>query len=571
MAEGRENPPSGRLRLGDELLRRGLINADQLRIALSEQKRLAKQLGEILIELGFIEPSLLANVLGSMFGEESISLQGLLPQKEALELVPKHIAQRHTVFPVKWDAEKGELVVAMADTHDVIATDQITALLDGKARPVWRLAARTEILDAIERCYGYEFSIDGILRELETGTIDPAEIARLGGSYAHPIVRLVSGLLTEATLMRASDIHFEPEGAFLRIRYRVDGVLHQVRALHINVWPGMLVRLKVLAGMDIAETRAPQDGRISASIAGRNVDFRAATQPTIHGENFVLRILDRAENVRTLDELDFTPAQRALIDRMLARPEGILLVTGPTGSGKTTTLYSFLAHLSTPEVNIMTLEDPVEYPFSLIRQTQIGEAAKIDFAAGIRSLMRQDPDIILVGEIRDHETAEMAFRAAMTGHQVLSTLHTNSALRSISRLIDLGIHRDVMAGNIIGIIAQRLVRRLCPACRQPVPVDASTARMYESAGLEVPEVLYQPVGCPQCRNGYRGRMALVEIVRFTRELDDLIIEKSPLGKLEAVARSQGFEPIAIDALRRVASGLTSLEEAGRVIDLTHLG
>ncbi|MFN6960643.1 MAG: GspE/PulE family protein [Rhodocyclaceae bacterium] len=558
-------------RLGEALIRRGLISADQLDIALSEQKRLGKPLGEILIEMGFIAADQLTAVLAESFGEQAISLAQLLPQQEALDLLPKPVALRYAAFPVEYDAASRRLTVAIADTHDVVAIDHISAILAGKAQPEWRLAPRVEILAAIERFYGYELSIDGILRELETGETNPGEILGMQQSYAHPVVRLVSAFLTDAVREKASDIHFEPEDRFLRIRYRIDGVLHEIRALHANVWPGMLVRLKVLSGMDIAETRAPQDGHLNVSIMGRSIDFRAATHPTVHGENFVVRILDRAQSVTSIDALGLSAEQRALVDLLLARPEGILLVTGPTGSGKTTTLYSFLARLSTPEINIMTLEDPVEYRMPLVRQTQVGEAAKIDFAAGIRSLLRQDPNVILVGEIRDQATAEMAFRAAMTGHQVLSTLHTNSALGAIPRLRDLGIHREVMAGNIIGVIAQRLVRRLCQTCRRPIPVDDRLRRLFEGAGIPVPERVYQATGCSNCRQGYRGRMAVMEIVRFTRTLDDLLAEGAPLGKIGAAARAAGFQPIMVDALRRVAEGATSLAEASRVIDLTASG
>ncbi len=281
----------------------------------------------------------------------------------------------------------------------------------------------------------------------------------------------MDALLTDAVKRDASDIHFEPELSFLRIRYRVDGILRQIRALHKSYWAAMAVRLKVIAGMNIAETRAPQDGRITLNISGRQIDFRVAAQPTIHGENIVLRILDRQKSIVPLDNIGLDETQLDQLKLMIARPEGIILVTGPTGSGKTTTLYSMLNHINEEGVNIMTLEDPVEYPMAMIRQTSVAEAAKLDFANGIRSMMRQDPDVILVGEIRDGDTAEMAFRAAMTGHQVYSTLHTNSAIGSIPRLLDIGVLPDIMAGNIIGVVAQRLVRRLCVHCRRPYAAE----------------------------------------------------------------------------------------------------
>jgi type II secretory ATPase GspE/PulE/Tfp pilus assembly ATPase PilB-like protein len=352
------------------------------------------------------------------------------------------------------------------------------------------------------------------------------------------------------------------------VRYRVDGVLQQVSTLHKKFWPAMVVRLKVMSGMDITETRAPQDGRISLALGGRSVDFRVAAQPTIHGENLVLRILDRRSGVVPLDDLGLPEDQLTLLKMLMARPEGVILVTGPTGSGKTTTLYSILNYRNDESVNIMTLEDPVEYPFPMIRQTSLGEAVKLDFAGGIRSLMRQDPDIILVGEVRDEATAEMAFRAAMTGHQVYTTLHTNSALGAIPRLLDIGLKPGILAGNIIGIIAQRLVRRLCPHCRAPHEPSAIERRLLGVAEGE-PLSVFQARGCDRCgQTGYRGRMALLEIVRFDRELDYALAEGRSLGELREIALAKGFRPLADDGIRRVLAGDTSLEEIARVVDLT---
>ena len=320
------------------------------------------------------------------------------------------------------------------------------------------------------------------------------------------MVRLVNALLVDAVKRGASDIHFEPEYAFLRIRYRIDGVLETVRSLHKTYMPGITVRVKVVSDMNIAETRAPQDGRLSLTLNGRPVDFRVSTQPTIYGENIVLRVLDREKSIISLDRMNLAKDTLDKLDLMLARPEGILIVTGPTGSGKTTTLYSLLAQVNDETVNIMTLEDPVEYPLTLMRQTSVNEVARMDFANGIRSIMRQDPDIILVGEVRDKETAEMAFRAAMTGHQVFTTLHTNSALGAFPRLLDIGIQPDIMAGNIIGVIAQRLVRVLCPHCKEAyAPTREERMLLGDVAGQKLSYV-YRPVGCKQCDNkGYKGR------------------------------------------------------------------
>ena len=554
------------LRLGDQLLSLGLISQDQLRIALQEQSNTAKPLGEALLALGFITEDAMRSALAQKLGERAISLKGIVGDARALSLIPKALAKRHLLFPVS--LENDELLVASADPNDIVAADQINTLLAGGPRVRWALASSAEILPAIEQFYGHELSIDGILHELETGALDAASLSLASEGYRHPVVRLVDSLLVDATLRGASDLHFEPEPQFLRIRYRIDGVLHHVRSLHTRYWSAMIVRLKVIAGMNIAETRCAQDGRISLSISGRQVDFRASVQPTIHGENFVLRILDRLRCVVTLDALGFGVQQLMTLQLMLSRPEGILLVTGPTGSGKTTTLYSILGQLNQESVNIMTLEDPVEYPMPLIRQTSLSEAVKMDFAEGIRSMMRQDPDIILVGEIRDHDTAEMAFRAAMTGHQVFSTLHTNSAVRSIPRLLDLGIAPDVLAGNVIGIMAQRLVRTLCPHCKLAHSPSEAEARLLGLAADAAPR-LYRPVGCPLCGfHGYKGRMSILELLKFDADLDELVTQRASLKTMTEHVRAHGFVSLAEDGLRRVREGLTTIDEIARVVDLT---
>jgi type II secretory ATPase GspE/PulE/Tfp pilus assembly ATPase PilB-like protein len=382
------------------------------------------------------------------------------------------------------------------------------------------------------------------------------------------VVRLVDALLNDAAKRNASDIHFEPEQGFLRIRYRIDGVLRQIRSLHKNYWAAMVVRLKVMSGMNIAETRAPQDGRISLLLSGHQVDFRVSSQPTTHGENMVLRILDRDKGIVPLEDLGLHADDLKILKLMLARPEGIILVTGPTGSGKTTTLYSILNYINTEGINIMTLEDPVEYPMAMIRQTSVNEVVKLDFASGIRSMMRQDPDVILVGEIRDQETAEMAFRAAMTGHQVYSTLHTNSSIGAVPRLMDLGVLPDIMAGNIIGVIAQRLMRRLCPHCKSPSTPDTMTRKLL---GMDEDDTrpVFHAVGCARCDNiGYRGRVAIMELFKLDPEIDELIARRATGREIRSAAAAKGFRSLAEDAVSRVLLGQTSLEEISRVVDLT---
>ena len=554
--------------LGQVLIAKGILSEDQLRIALLEQQKSNQPLGKLLVSLGFVSEATLRDALSESQGKQSIDLANAIIDPSALTLVPHALAKRHHLLPLDYDAEHCRLTVALADVNDLVALDKIRSRSTAAIEINTLLAGETEIDRAIDQAYGYELSIDGILQEIETGEIDFRAMQSSADEYAQPVVRLIDAILTDAVKRESSDIHFEPETGFLRIRYRIDGMLRQVRSLHQSYWAAMAVRIKVMSGMNIAETRAPQDGRISLNMRGRQIDFRASAQPTIHGENIVLRILDRQKGLVPLAGLGLTEAQLSELKRMIARPEGIILVTGPTGSGKTTTLYSVLNHINSEGVNIMTLEDPVEYPMALVRQTSIAEAAKLDFANGIRSMMRQDPDVILVGEIRDAETADMALRAAMTGHQVYSTLHTNSSIGAIPRLLDIGILPDIMAGNIIGIVAQRLVRRLCPRCKTPYQATANEARLLGAADAPRP-TLFRPSGCAHCEfQGYRGRLAIMEILRVNADLDELIARRSTAREIRQLAERQGFIALADDGLRRVLDGSTSLAELGRVVDLT---
>ena len=558
-----------KLPLGKLLVEKGVISEDQLRIALLEQKRTGNQLGKLFITLGFVTEATVREALSESLHQQSADLSRMVVDAAALKLVSKDVAKRYRVFPLELNKLQGSLMLAMADTNNIVALDQIRAMLgkDVSVNPM--LAGESEITRAIDQYYGFELSIDGILHEIETGEVDYQSLKSISDEYSQPLVRLVDSLLADAVQHGASDIHFEPEQFFLRIRYRIDGVLHQIRSLHKTYWAAMAVRLKVMSGMNIAESRAPQDGRISISFSGRQIDFRVAAQPTSHGENFVLRILDRQKGIVPLDNLGLSEDALTLLKIMLGRPEGIILVTGPTGSGKTTTLYSILSHINTESVNIMTLEDPVEYPMNMIRQTSVNEAAKMDFASGIRSMMRQDPDIILVGEIRDKDTAEMAFRAAMTGHQVYSTLHTNSAVGAIPRLQDIGILPDIMAGNIIGVIAQRLIRRLCTLCKQPVESDPLENRLLGLAEESPNVTIYRASGCEHCGyQGYKGRVAIMELLKVDAELDELISRRASSREFKSTALAKGFRTLADDGVRRVLDGSTSLEEVLRVVDLT---
>lgn len=561
--------PKKNRRLGEILVDKGVTTPDQIEIALTEQKKSKDPLGKILVRLGFATEAIIRDVIGGVIGQESVDLNRAVADSEAVGMIPKDMARRLRALPVNFDASRGQLTVAMVDIFNVVALDQLSAHLAGSAEIIPVLAGEVEIEKAIDQFYGFELSVDGILNEIETGEIDYKSLDAETDEYSQPVVRLVNALLSDAVKRGASDIHFEPEEGFLRFRYRIDGVLRQIRSLHKNYWSVIAVRLKVMAGLDIAETRAPQDGRISLSLSGRAVDFRVSTLPTVYGENIVLRILDRQKGIVPLDQLDMHDDEKTMLKLMVARPEGIILVTGPTGSGKTTTLYSILSYLNTESVNIMTLEDPVEYPMTMIRQTSANETSRLDFASGIRSLMRQDPDIILVGEIRDEDTATMALRAAMTGHQVFSTLHTNSALGAIPRLLDIGVKPDILAGNIIGVVAQRLIRRLCDSCKEPYQLGDLERSLLGLKGTDRQQNIFRAKGCVTCENqGYKGRIALMEILRFDSDMDELVARRGTQKELLRMSLSKGFKPLVDAAADRVRDGSTSLDEVSRVVDLT---
>jgi type II secretory ATPase GspE/PulE/Tfp pilus assembly ATPase PilB-like protein len=562
--------PRKKMRLGELLLQQGLITPDQLRIALTEQKNQKMPIGRLLVRLGFVTEAVIRDTMARTIGQESIDLEQVVVDAEALRHVPQEFARRHRLLPIAFDTLSRTLVVALSDIYNVVAIDQLRATLPADTQIRTVLAGEAQLEEHIDHFYGYELSVDGILREIETGELDWQSLSAVGDEYTQPIVRLVGALLVDAVKRGASDIHFEPEAAFLRIRYRIDGVLEQVRSLHKNYWPGIAVRLKVVSGMNIAETRAPQDGRLSLNLTGRPVDFRVSSHPTIYGENIVLRILDREKSIISLDQMKLPRPVLARLNLMLARPEGILIITGPTGSGKTTTLYSLLSQVNHEGVNIMTLEDPVEYPVALMRQTSVAEAAKLDFANGIRSIMRQDPDIVLVGEVRDRETAEMALRAAMTGHQVFTTLHTNSAIGAFPRLFDIGILPDILAGNVIGVIAQRLVRLLCTHCRieyRPSLEEKHILGLPPESGATIWR--QRDGGCSHCNHrGYRGRAAIMELLHMDPDLDELVARRATGRELRRMAMEKGFRSLAEEGVARVLDGSTSIAEVSRSVDLT---
>ena len=559
------------LPLGEALMEKGALSEDQLRIALHEQGSSGDPLGKVLVRLGFVTEATIRDILSAGGDAQVVDLRKINVDPEVLERIPQDVAKNYNIFPIKCDEERKVLTIAVANPNDLMLADQVRAFMGGEYEVEYMVSEESEIARAVDEYYGLELSIEGILHEIETGEAAPN---LQGESTSNPTVRLVNAFMTDAVKRGASDIHFEPEESFLRVRYRIDGVLRQIRSLHRSYWNGMSVRLKVMSEMNIAESRMPQDGRISFTLYGRIVDFRVACQPCTHGENFVLRILDQQRNISKIDNLGLSDRGLEMLRLMMSRPHGILMVTGPTGSGKTTTLYSIIQHLNREGVNIMTLEDPVEYPLPMIRQSAVSDTSKMDWAAGVKSMLRQDPDIILVGEVRENETAELVFRAAMTGHLVLTTLHTNSAISTLPRLTDMGVLPDILATNISGVVAQRLSRRLCPQCRTRKETVTDDERrilshFYSDEDIAKMELMDAP-GCNACEHqGYRGRFAVIEILRVNEELDELISNRATSKELRQAALDNGcYYSMAESGLEKVAMGLTTIAELGRVVDLT---
>jgi general secretion pathway protein E/type IV pilus assembly protein PilB len=555
--------------LGGLLLERKLISKDQLEVALKHQRNSEKRedLGVILVNMGFITETALASVLSEQSGIETFDFRGAALDPILIRKIPKDIAARDKIIPI--ELTKNELKIATTDIYNIIAFDQIRRYFPKNTviKPVY--AHEIQIVDAISQYYEYEMSVDGILREIEAMYANSQIISGEDDSYINPTVRLVDSILYDAIKLGASDLHFEPENDFVRLRYRIDGKLRQILTFHKDYWPPIVVRLKIMSGMNIAENRNPQDGRISYPVMGRIVDFRVATQPTIHGENLVARVLDRNKSLIKLDELGMSEHNLSIIKKLIRRPEGVIIVTGPTGSGKTTTLYSILSHINSMEINIMTLEEPVEYQISLIRQSGVKEGSGLSFAEGIRSMMRQDPDIIFVGEVRDFDTAQMAVRAAMTGHQVFTTLHTNDAIGSIPRLMDLGLPGGILAGSIIGCIAQRLARRLCKFCKEEYYPNEEECRILGAEFIGNPPKLYKHKGCDECFNtGYRGRIAIHEILSITEEIDDIISRSGSRKEIYNAACANGFISMVDDGIKKVLAGITDLEELIDTVNMT---
>ena len=543
---------AGRLRLGEQLLQAGRINRLQLEAALAEQSRRGVRLGEALVSLGFLTPEELAEALAEEAGTRCVRLDEVEPEAQALARVPHALAERLRALPLRVDETRGEMEVALADPADVVAVDTLERETGLHVRVL--VAPEDDITTAIERFYAQRIRIEDTIRELMEGGA-PAD------GETSPMILLANQLLIQAANARATDLHIEPGENIVRVRMRVDGVLQKLALIPKPLHAGLVARFKVMAGMDVAEKRAPQDGRIRFRLGRRRLDLRVSTLPAQHGESVVIRILDARPQTLDLDKLSMSAHNRKRFEKMLAHPHGVILVTGPTGSGKTTTLYAALARMDLEQKSAFTLEDPIEYELARVRQVQVRPEVGLTFAAGLRALLRQDPDIILLGEMRDEETAQLAMRAALTGHLVLSTLHTNDAAGAVPRLLDMGLPGWLIAAALVGVVAQRLVRRLCPHCREEDPLaEQRLAALGLQAHARRPR-LWRARGCPRCRDtGFSGRIAIHETLPVSEAMQAAIVRGASVNELRRLARRESMRPLFLDGLTKALVGETTLDE-----------
>jgi type IV pilus assembly protein PilB len=552
--------------LGDVLVQEGLVTEEQLSRAAEEQERAGKSLGRVLVDLGILkEPDLVA-ALARQVGLEFVDLSEHAIDPAAASLVSEQMARRYRALPIGF--EDGGLVVAMSDPANVFALDDIRTMTGMEVKPV--VATATDVDAAIRRYGQFEQAAEDIVSEATSSAdTDTRELDALTSAVEEaPIVRLVNLLITQGVADRASDIHIEPTEKDVRIRYRIDGVLHEVMRSPKNIHLGLISRLKVMADINIAERRLPQDGRVGLVVGGKAVDLRVATLPTVYGEKIVIRILDKSSVLLRLDELGFLRGPYERYEEAFRKPYGTILVTGPTGSGKSTTLYATLNIINTVDRNIITVEDPVEYRLAGISQMQVNLKAGLTFSNALRSILRADPDVVLIGEIRDRETALIATEAALTGHLVLSTLHTNDAASAITRLIEMQVEPYLVASALDCVVAQRLARHLCGKCKEPYePTEPELlAAGYAEDALGDIENLYRPVGCAHCgKTGYRGRLGLYEVMPITEDIERLTVENRASEEMRRLAIEQGMVTLREDGLVKARLGQTSLEEIFRVV------
>ncbi len=548
--------PQKKIELEQILVERGILTSEQLESAKKEAEETGKSLKDVLIESGFISKEHMPLLLSIELGVKAVDLSNVIVEPEVANLIPESVVRKFKVLPLF--REGNNLTVAMADPTDIRIIDELHRETGLMIEPV--LASEMEIVRAIDQTYGTADTIYEIVKSIDERKILSAKDA---GEEA-PIVKLTNLIIVQAIRDRASDIHIEPEEKMVRVRYRIDGVLHRVLSLPKFLQMPITSRIKIMSDLDIAERRLPQDGRIKMEVGNKSVDLRVSLQPTLHGENIVMRILDKSSIMIGIENLGFSERDLNTFLELIHRPYGMILVTGPTGSGKTTTLYSALNRLNTEDRNIMTMEDPIEYQLPLVRQTQVNPQIGLTFAAGLRAILRQDPDIVMVGEIRDLETAEIAVHAALTGHLVFSTLHTNDAPSAFTRLIDMGVEPFLVSSSVIGVIAQRLVRVICENCKEAYkPTPASIKELGLPPNKEIK--LYHGKGCSLCKGtGYKGRTGIYSVLKVSPKIQELVVSRAPAGEIDKVARSEGMKTLREDCLDKVIKGITTVEEMLRV-------
>lgn len=543
--------------LGLFLVRAGVITGPQLADGLQVHKVTGLPLTKVLIELGYCKVGDILPKLARQLGIKYIDLSDYKLNVTAVAVVPEELSRRYSVLPV--DFADGKLVLLMASPDNVLAIDDVQMASGYEVTPA--VGIYDDIAAGINQYYSMADSLSDDLMSGAAEDLDGVDAVSEDG----PVVKLINFIISQGVEGRASDIHVEPQEKDLRVRYRIDGVLHEAMKSPKRVQAAIISRLKIMASMDIAENRKPQDGRAAMSVKGRGVDFRVATLPTVYGERVCLRVLEKDSILLKLDDLGFLPNCLSRFQSAFSKPYGAILVTGPTGSGKSTTLYATLNVLNTEGKNIVTIEDPVEYRLPGINQVQINARAGLSFARGLRAILRASPDIVMVGEIRDHETAQIAIEAALTGHLVLSTLHTNDAPGAISRLTEMGIEPFLIASSIDCVQAQRLARRLCPKCKESYTADAE---LVEAMGVESDEplTLYRPKGCPKCNNtGYKGRVGLYEVMLMSEAIEKLTVERATAEEIKRVAIEEGMLTLREDGISKVVQGHTSYEEILRVV------
>lgn len=557
-----------RLRLGELLLENNLITEEQLNIALEEQKAKGIKLGEAIIGLGYVTQDAINDLLCQQLNIDFVDLRKIEIDDSIARMVGEKVVRKYMLLPFALDDRQANVIkVAMEDPMNIMAIDDISIITGMTVQPY--LSTHAYISTAIDKLYG-KSQANAIAEQFmkEQGSGDDADNAeenkRQEDVDNSPVVKLVNNIIEGGVRQRASDIHIEPFEYNVRVRYRIDGVLREIISYDRALYAAIIARLKVISGMDISEKRKPQDGRITITVDRREYDIRVSNLPTVFGEKVVMRLASKEGFKRDKKDLGLSPTDLVKFDNILRNPHGIILVTGPTGSGKSTTLYTALSELASDEVNIITVEDPVEANVDNVNQVQVNVKANLTFASALRSILRQDPDIIMIGEIRDGETAEIAVKASITGHLVVSTLHTNSTAASISRLIDMGIEPYLLGDSLVGIIAQRLVRRLCPECKEPYEADEEEKRVLKVPQNE-PLKLYKACGCEACGNtGYYGRIGVYEIMPISRKIKKLIASGANADEITAQAVTEGMNTLRMSASNYVKQGLTSFSEMMKI-------